>query len=84
MTLSGPMLVGISTPHKKSGLLFERYKKAPTSAAQLYRISGHPEGVVYVCNTCGGDGYVRPDAAHYPFSAKSVQSLCTGKDTYGG
>ena len=25
----------------------------------LYRISGHPEGAVYVCNTCGGDGYVR-------------------------
>jgi hypothetical protein len=28
MTLPGAMLVGISTPHKKSGLLFERYKKA--------------------------------------------------------
>jgi hypothetical protein len=24
MTLPGAMLVGISTPHKKSGLLFER------------------------------------------------------------
>ena len=84
MTLPGAMLVGISTPHKKSGLLFERYKKAPISAALLYRSSGHPEDVVYVCNTCGGDGYVRPDAAHYPFSAKSVQSLCTGKDMHSG
>jgi hypothetical protein len=28
MTLPGAMLVGISTPHKKPGLLFERYKKA--------------------------------------------------------
>jgi hypothetical protein len=28
MTLPGAMLVGISTLHKKSGLLFERYKKA--------------------------------------------------------
>ena len=28
MTLPGSMLIGISTPHKKSGLLFDRYKKA--------------------------------------------------------
>jgi hypothetical protein len=27
MTLPGAMLVGISTPHKKSGLLFERYNE---------------------------------------------------------
>jgi hypothetical protein len=40
------MLVGISTPHKKSRLLFERYKKALISAALLCRSSGHPEGVV--------------------------------------
>ena len=27
MTLPGAMLVGIATPHKKSGLLFERYNE---------------------------------------------------------
>ena len=39
MTLPGAMLVGISTPHKKSALLFEPHKKAPISAALLCRTS---------------------------------------------
>jgi hypothetical protein len=37
MTLPGAMLVGISTPHKKSGLLFERYNERRRHGVWVYR-----------------------------------------------
>jgi hypothetical protein len=51
------MLVGISTPHKKSGLLFERYKKAPISVALPCRSSPRvPPDEARRCSNQAGEG----------------------------
>jgi len=48
-------------------------KPAPKSGA------GHVE-----CNNCDGTGSVRPDDAHYPFSAENVQRFVTFLRECGG
>jgi hypothetical protein len=36
------------------------------------------------CNGCGGEGYVRPSAAHYPFTVECVQEFIDFLRACGG